>query len=237
MPTSSWPAADLPEHRRPPDWLPRGQVIVLDQRSFPRDKDCNDFVGPAAIVELEALGVTARPDYAASNIIRQAALFLCGRELIRRRLPEVEGLPSYGRASPRKQLDHWLLEAASGAGAQIMRHGGSAAKGAAGRHDEAAWQPFPRPLGIQAIQVATRLRVTQCSQQRPHRQILVLGKAPLDEREAPSVLLAGRPPGSSRWLGGARPTSIERSARRASTCVVRSNPSYTPGAAFAGTLT
>ena len=93
---------------------------MLDQRSFPRDKVCGDFVGPAAIVELEALGVTARPDYAASNIIRQAALFLDGHELIRRRLPEVESLPSYGRCIPRMQLDHWLLEAASGAGAQIM---------------------------------------------------------------------------------------------------------------------
>jgi geranylgeranyl reductase family protein len=96
------------------------RVIVLDQRSFPRDKVCGDFVGPAAIVELEALGVTARPEYAASNIIRSAALFLDGDELIRRRLPEVENLPPYGRCIPRMQLDHWLVEAARGAGAQIV---------------------------------------------------------------------------------------------------------------------
>lgn len=95
------------------------RVIVLDQRSFPRDKVCGDFVGPAAIVELEALGVTARPEYAASNVIRQAALFLDGHELIRRRLPEVDHLPSYGRCIPRMQLDHWLLEASRWAGAQI----------------------------------------------------------------------------------------------------------------------
>src|SRR5829696_7076773 len=96
------------------------RVIVLDQRTFPRDKVCGDFVGPAAIVELEALGVTARPEYAKSNVIRHAALFLDGRELIRRRLPEVGSLPPYGRCIPRMQLDHWLLEGARDAGAQIL---------------------------------------------------------------------------------------------------------------------
>lgn len=96
------------------------RVLVLDQRSFPRDKVCGDFVGPAALVELAALGVTNRTDYVSSNVIRQAALFLDGRELIHRRMPEVGHLPAYGRCIPRMQLDHWLLDAARTAGAGIM---------------------------------------------------------------------------------------------------------------------
>jgi menaquinone-9 beta-reductase len=122
------------------------RVIVMDQRSFPRDKVCGDFVGPAAIVELEALGITTRPDYAASNIIRGAALFLDGRELIRRRLPEVENLPSYGRCIPRMQLDQWLLDAARDAGAQIMLgarvHGFDVANDAIVVHAESSGEPL-----------------------------------------------------------------------------------------------
>ena len=96
------------------------RVLLLDQRSFPRDKVCGDFVGPTALVELEALGITARPEYATTNVVRHAALFLDGRELIRRRLPEVEQLPPYGRCIPRFLLDAWLLDAARGAGARVM---------------------------------------------------------------------------------------------------------------------
>jgi menaquinone-9 beta-reductase len=96
------------------------RVIVLDQRAFPRDKVCGDFVGPAALVELEALGVNARADYLATNIIRRAALFLDGRELIRRPLPEVQALPSYGRCIPRLMFDRWVLDTARGAGAAVI---------------------------------------------------------------------------------------------------------------------
>jgi flavin-dependent dehydrogenase len=50
------------------------RVLVLDRQRFPRDKVCGDFVGPAALIELEALGVTHMSGYGDSNIIRQAAL-------------------------------------------------------------------------------------------------------------------------------------------------------------------
>lgn len=96
------------------------RVALLDQRLFPRDKVCGDFVGPAALVELDALGVTALPGYADTNVIRHAALFLDGRELIRRRLPEVEALPSYGRCIPRLTLDRWIVDAARAAGARVI---------------------------------------------------------------------------------------------------------------------
>ena len=96
------------------------RVLVLDRQRFPRDKVCGDFVGPAALVECEALGITTRDGYRESNVIRQAAVHLDGDELIRRSLPDVAGLPSYGRVIPRLALDSWLLDAARGAGAMVL---------------------------------------------------------------------------------------------------------------------
>jgi geranylgeranyl reductase family protein len=96
------------------------RVTLLDHRAFPRDKVCGDFVGPAALVELEALGVTARAEYRRTNVIRQAAVHLDGTELIRRPLPEAEGLPPYGRTIPRMQLDAWVLDVARSSGAEVV---------------------------------------------------------------------------------------------------------------------
>lgn len=96
------------------------RVTVLDRQAFPRDKVCGDFVGPAALVELEALGVTSRPDFHRTNLIHQAAVHLDGTELIRRPLPQADGLPGYGRCIPRMQLDAWVLDAARRAGATVV---------------------------------------------------------------------------------------------------------------------
>ena len=96
------------------------RVLVLDRQRFPRDKVCGDFVGPAALIELEALGVTMMSGYGESNVIRQAALYLDGDLLIRRPIPDLEGLPPYGRCIPRMTLDAWCLDAARRAGATII---------------------------------------------------------------------------------------------------------------------
>lgn len=95
-------------------------VVVLDRSAFPRDKVCGDFVGPAALVELKALGVTDEPGYARTNKIRDAALHLDGKPLIVRELPVLDGLPSYGRTIPRLTLDGWVLAAARRAGATVV---------------------------------------------------------------------------------------------------------------------
>lgn len=95
-------------------------VVVFDRYQFPRDKVCGDFVGPAALVELKALGITNEPDYRRTNKIRDAALFLDGRQLIVQSLPEVQGLPTYGRTIPRLLLDEWVLGAARQAGAKVV---------------------------------------------------------------------------------------------------------------------
>jgi menaquinone-9 beta-reductase len=97
------------------------RVMLLDRQAFPRDKVCGDFVGPMALAELDELGVAHRPEYRRTNIIHRAAVHLDGRELIRRPLPEVEGLPPYGRTIPRMLLDQWILEAADRAGASILQ--------------------------------------------------------------------------------------------------------------------
>jgi menaquinone-9 beta-reductase len=96
------------------------KIILVDRAAFPRDKVCGDFVGPAALVELADLGVTEMEGFRATNKIRDAALHLDGKKLIVRSLPEVDGLPVYGRVIPRLLLDAWVLEAARRAGATVF---------------------------------------------------------------------------------------------------------------------
>ncbi len=95
-------------------------VILVDREPFPRDKVCGDFVGPAGIVELKRWGITAQPDYKSSYLIREAALFLNGEELVRNDMPEVPGLPRHGRVIPRYVLDNWIYEGARAAGAKLV---------------------------------------------------------------------------------------------------------------------
>lgn len=98
------------------------KVILLDQKNFPRDKICGDFVGPAALVELEQLGVTSSPEYKKSNVIGEAALYLDGEKLINQAMPRVDGLPSHGRVLPRVVLDKLVFDAAQNAGARVLEN-------------------------------------------------------------------------------------------------------------------
>jgi geranylgeranyl reductase family protein len=95
------------------------RVVLIDQHAFPRDKVCGDFVGPVALVELQRLGVTGLPDYRQTNVIHGAAVHLDGKRLIVSDMPEVSGLPAYGRVIPRLQLDAWIVDAARASGVQI----------------------------------------------------------------------------------------------------------------------
>lgn len=99
------------------------KVILLDQKKFPRDKICGDFVGPVALLELKRLGVIHGPEYARSNIIREAALYLDGKKLIAQAMPSIDGLPTHGRVIPRMLLDDLILQAARRAGAQLVEGG------------------------------------------------------------------------------------------------------------------
>lgn len=96
------------------------KVILFDWQTFPRDKVCGDFVSPVALLELKKLGITSFSEYRSTNIIREAALYLDGQKLIEHSIPQVEGLPSYGRVIPRIKLDEWILHAAHEAGAEVL---------------------------------------------------------------------------------------------------------------------
>ncbi len=96
------------------------KVTLIDQQRFPRDKVCGDFVGPAALVELGDLGLPDLPAYRDTNVITDAALFLNGKKLIVRSIPQIESLPAHGRVIPRLLLDEWILDSAIAAGAHLI---------------------------------------------------------------------------------------------------------------------
>ena len=95
-------------------------AIVVDRATFPRDKVCGDFVGPAALAELADLGVTGTEAFDATNTIGECALHVDGNQLGVLAIPQVGGLPAYGRVIPRRYLDAWVLDAARHAGATVL---------------------------------------------------------------------------------------------------------------------
>ena len=98
------------------------RVALFDQRRFPRDKVCGDFVGPVAIAELENLDLLTHPVLQASNPIRRAALYLDGKELIKHAVPHLPDLPDHGLCVPRMALDDVILNGAVAAGAHLFEN-------------------------------------------------------------------------------------------------------------------
>ena len=58
------------------------RVVMFDQHRFPRDKVCGDFVGPAALEELDRLGLLSLPIFRNATRIRSGALYVNGAELV-----------------------------------------------------------------------------------------------------------------------------------------------------------
>jgi geranylgeranyl reductase family protein len=96
------------------------RTVLIDRASFPRDKVCGDFVGPAALAELADLGVARDQAFRATSKMADLALHVDGDQLTVMGIPRVDGLPSYGRVIPRLQLDAWILDAARNAGATVL---------------------------------------------------------------------------------------------------------------------
>lgn len=96
------------------------KVILLDRQKFPRDKVCGDFVGQLALQELEQIGVARFSRFRRTNVIRGAALYLDGEELIRKSSENLDRLPFLGRIIPRLCLDNWIVGAARAAGAELL---------------------------------------------------------------------------------------------------------------------
>jgi geranylgeranyl reductase family protein len=95
-------------------------TVLVDRATFPRDKACGDFVGPAALTELADLGVAGTEAFSATNAITNCALHVDGCQLGALAIPEVGGLPAFGRVIPRRHLDAWVLDAARRAGATVF---------------------------------------------------------------------------------------------------------------------
>src|SRR5208283_3655674 len=98
------------------------RVTVLDRQIFPRDKVCGDFVGPAAIKELQDMGIPELADIKDANVIETARVFLDGEELISAPMPKLSAMPEAGRIIPRKTLDAWIFGAARKAGATTIEN-------------------------------------------------------------------------------------------------------------------
>jgi menaquinone-9 beta-reductase len=94
------------------------RVVVVDQKVFPRDKVCGDFVSPVAVQQLRVLGVARKRAIVDSNRIHDAAVFLDGKHLLTQVIPKAAGWP-VSRVIPRLTLDHVLLERARCVGADV----------------------------------------------------------------------------------------------------------------------
>jgi geranylgeranyl reductase family protein len=96
------------------------RVLLLDRQSFPRDKVCGDFVSVVALHELEALGITDRPEYKRSNVVRSAAVYLDGKHLLTAGVPAFRRFRAIGRVIPRKTLDESIVALARSSGANVQ---------------------------------------------------------------------------------------------------------------------
>jgi menaquinone-9 beta-reductase len=96
------------------------KVTILDKQKFPRQKVSGDFVSPGSIRELRKIGVTSLPEFQATNVISQVAVYLNGEKLISGTFPQVSGLEQHGQIVSRKMLDSLILEAARKAGATVL---------------------------------------------------------------------------------------------------------------------
>lgn len=96
------------------------RVVLIDQKRFPRDKVCGDFVGPAALAELDGLGLSLRPMFRDANKICHGALYLNGEKIAGHPFPHVPGLRDYGLCIPRLLLDDAIVQAAVASGARLI---------------------------------------------------------------------------------------------------------------------
>ncbi len=96
------------------------RTVLVDRASFPRDKVCGDFVGPMALAELADLGVAQAEAFTATSAMTRLALHIDADQPAVMSIPQVDGIPGYGRVIPRLQLDAWILDAARRAGATVL---------------------------------------------------------------------------------------------------------------------
>jgi geranylgeranyl reductase family protein len=97
-------------------------VLLVDRAHFPRDKVCGDFLSPATLHELDALGIDrSRRDGARHwNDVSTALVVAGGEPLVAQHFPPLGGKASHGSVVPRYELDALLLDRARSAGARFI---------------------------------------------------------------------------------------------------------------------
>lgn len=95
------------------------RVVLIDQRRFPRDKVCGDFIAPAALLEFEGLGLSSEPTFRDAHQIRNGALYVNGKKIIARPL-YFGRLRDHGLCIPRMLLDNAVVQAAVASGARLI---------------------------------------------------------------------------------------------------------------------
>jgi len=98
------------------------RVAVIERATFPREKVCGDFVEPAGLRILEAMGCTPALDAPSRTPITSSRVYFGPRLAYQGRIPYYEGgegLPTNGYIVPRHELDTVLLERAQAASATV----------------------------------------------------------------------------------------------------------------------
>jgi geranylgeranyl reductase family protein len=93
------------------------RVVIVDKRSFPRDKACGDLIGPRGVRLLDELGVDVPGARRLGDMIVVAPN---GRRALLPALPGVD-YPGHALAIPRYEFDAALFDAAVEAGATHVR--------------------------------------------------------------------------------------------------------------------
>jgi len=99
------------------------RVAVVERAIFPREKVCGDFVEPAGLRILEAMGLREAVQSSSPLPITATRIYFGPRLGYRGPIPYYQaahGLPPYGLVVPRHILDHHLLQRAEAVSAKVF---------------------------------------------------------------------------------------------------------------------
>ena len=94
------------------------RVLLLDRKSFPREKVCGDGLTPRAVKTLIGMGVDTGPG---SGWLQNKGLRVIGAGMrLELPWPELDSYPGYGLVRTRASLDETLARRAQAAGAKLL---------------------------------------------------------------------------------------------------------------------
>lgn len=98
------------------------RVLLLDRAVFPRDKPCSEYLSPAAVTQLECLGLGESLVQAGAQPLLGTRVFSARGSSLTGSFQRVPGenLPRKGLAVPRTLLDAALVRSAQAAGAELQ---------------------------------------------------------------------------------------------------------------------